>query len=208
MRVAVIDSGVNPRHPHISGVAGGVSINAQGALTEGDYLDRLGHGTAVMAAIQEKAPRAECFAVRIFHDALRTSSVSLHRALEWALDERMDVINLSLGTRNPAHAELFRPLVERAADAGVAVVSAHDCYPGCLPGAFAVDLDPQCARDRYSLRGETFVAAGYPRDAPGIPRERNLQGISFAVANMSGFAARLLETMPGRELRKALKAQV
>lgn len=188
----MIDSGVNPRHPHIVSVAGGVSIAADGALEENSYLDRLGHGTAVMAAIQEKAPDAEYYAVRIFHEALRTSSVSLLRAMEWAVDEDMDVINLSLGTANPAHAELFRPVTERAAERGCRLVSAFNCYPGLLPGVIGVDLDPECDRETFYLRGETYVTAGYPRSAPGIPRERNLQGISFAVANVSGFLAREL----------------
>ena len=46
----------------------------------------------------------------------------------------------------------------------------------------------------------SFLASGYPRPAPGIPKERNLQGISFAVANMSGFAARALESLEERSL--------
>ena len=173
-------------------IAGGVSVAADGTVEENSYLDRLGHGTAVMAAIQEKAPEAEYYAVRIFHEALRTSSVSLLRAMEWAVDAGMDVINLSLGTNNPAHAELFRPVTERAVERGCRLVSAFNCYPGLLPGVIGVDLDPECDHETYDLRGETYVAAGYPRDAPGIPRERNLQGISFAVANVSGFLAREL----------------
>jgi subtilisin family serine protease len=190
IRVAVVDSGVNPRHPHIAGIAGGVSIAADGALEEGSFLDRLGHGTAVMAAIQEKAPGAEYYAVRIFHEALRTSSLSLLRAMEWAVNHNMDVINLSLGTTNPSHAELFCPVVDRAVAKGLKLVSAVNCYPGLLPGVIAVDLDPDCDRETFYRRGDIYVAAGYPRSAPGIPRERNLQGISFAVANVSGFLAR------------------
>ncbi len=189
MRVAVIDSGVNPRHPHIVSVAGGVSIAPDGAQVPGSFLDRLGHGTAVMAAIQEKAPDAEYFAIQIFHDALRTSSRSLLAAMEWALDHEMDVINLSLGTRNPAHAALFKPAVDRAAAAGAALVSAYDCYPGCMKGVLSVNLDEDCDRDSWYIEDGVYFAAGYPRSAPGIPRERNLQGISFAVANISGFFA-------------------
>lgn len=189
MRVAVIDSGVNPRHPHIVSLAGGVSIAADGTVVAGSFLDRLGHGTAVMAAIQEKAPDAEYFAIQIFHDALRTSSRSLAAAMEWALEGEMDVINLSLGTRNPAHAALFRPVVDRAVAAGVAMVSAYDCYPGCMSGVMGVNLDADCERDAWYLKDGVYYAAGYPRSAPGVPRERNLQGISFAVANISGFVA-------------------
>lgn len=38
VRVAVIDSGVSPRHPHIGGVAGGASVGAGGGIEEGDCL--------------------------------------------------------------------------------------------------------------------------------------------------------------------------
>src|SRR5258707_12653633 len=71
VRVAVIDSGVNDNHPHISSVAGGVAIGLDPTADSSSYLDVLGHGTAVMAAIQEKAPAAEYFAVKLFHDSLR-----------------------------------------------------------------------------------------------------------------------------------------
>ena len=56
--VAVIDSGVHADHPHVSGVVGGIAMEEDGER-HGDYVDRLGHGTAVTAAIREKAPEAD-----------------------------------------------------------------------------------------------------------------------------------------------------
>ncbi|NIR78361.1 MAG: hypothetical protein GWO00_08270, partial [Gemmatimonadetes bacterium] len=55
IRVAVVDSGVNVPHPHLPGVAGGVAFDVEGRES-GDWVDRLGHGTAAAAAIHEKAP--------------------------------------------------------------------------------------------------------------------------------------------------------
>jgi hypothetical protein len=83
VRVAVIDSGVNSAHPHIGGVAGGVTITQE--FEEKDYTDKIGHGTAVMAAIKEKAPDAEYFAVRFFYSSLRTTVDVLVRVIEWSL---------------------------------------------------------------------------------------------------------------------------
>ena len=83
--VAVIDSGVNPEHPHVSRVAGGVRIKLSCDVSE-DFVDRLGHGTAVFAAIQEKAPGADLFAVRVFEDRLRTSVRALVAAVDWAAE--------------------------------------------------------------------------------------------------------------------------
>jgi subtilisin family serine protease len=207
VRIAVIDSGVNDRHPHIGRIAGGVSITPDGEIEESAYLDMLGHGTAVMAAIQEKAPDAEYFAVKLFQSTLRTTADRVIHALEWAIEQRMDVVNLSLGTRNPAHAERFAATAEHAARQGVLLVSAREtegepCWPGCLPGVLGVSLDWNCNRNRYRFEetadGLRFHASGYPRSLPGMPRERNLHGISFAVANMSGFVLRACQDMPSR----------
>lgn len=200
VRVAVIDSGVNANHPHINSIAGGVAITAD--LEEPFYIDTLGHGTAVMAAIQEKAPDAEYLAVRVFHNALRTSIESLLHAIEWSIAQRVHVINLSLGTMNPAHAARFAPLIERAAEHGAILVSAREAnevpaLPGSLPGVIGVNLDWDCPRETYRLKhtGSSieWYTSGYPRDLPNVPRARNLNGISFAVANMTGFVIRAVD---------------
>jgi subtilisin family serine protease len=188
LRIAVIDSGVNPSHPHIARVDGG--------WPENDFLDRLGHGTAVMAAIQEKAPHAEYFAIRVFDRELRTNIDTLLAAIEWSIDHQMDIINLSLGTSNFAHAEKFAPFVEEAI-----FVSPAGAYPGDLPGVIRVAQDPALPRDQYRIDAETFYASSYPRSMPGVPPERNLNGVSFAVANMTGFIARACEELEDRSFK-------
>jgi subtilisin family serine protease len=199
VRIAVIDSGVHAGHPHVGGVAGGIGIRADGS-TEADYIDRLGHGTAVTAAIREKAPAAELFAVRIFEQRLSGNIDVLLRAIDWAADSGMQLVNLSLGTTNAAHESALRERVCRAVERGALIVAARDddgvsWLPGSLPGVIPVQLDWDCPRDEYrTLRidgVEVYRASGYPREIPGVPRERNLSGISFAVANVTGLLARL-----------------
>jgi len=177
-------------------------VRPGGEIEPDTFIDVLGHGTAVMAAIQEKAPEAHYFAVQVFHSSLRTTADSLMRAIEWAIEERMDVVNLSLGTRNPDHAPRFAALVSRATTTGVLLVAARDadsepCLPGSLPGVFGVGLDWEIPRNRYrceaTAAGVAFITSGYPRSLPGVSPQRNLHGISFAVANMSGFIARACE---------------
>src|SRR5260370_26007217 len=80
VRVGIIDSGVNPAHPHVGGVAGGVFIRPTGESE--DYLDHMGHGTAVTGAIREKAPDALLYAVKIFDRNLASSSDILLLALQ------------------------------------------------------------------------------------------------------------------------------
>ncbi len=218
VRVAIVDSGVHAGHPHVGGVAGGVYIATNGAA-EGDFTDRLGHGTAVAAVIREKAPDAEIWAVRVFGTRLSTTTSTLVRAIEWAAGRGVDLINLSLGIQKPEHWKAMEAAVGSAAERGSLVVSpaeyeGREWLPGCLPGAAGVELDWECAREGLRVRGVgggaagteglsasvlRFRASGYPRPIPGVGPEFNLRGVSFAAANVTGFLARGLEGGMGVE---------
>jgi len=206
--VAVIDSGVHAAHPHVGGVSGGIAIREDGTLVD-EYVDRLGHGTAVVAAIREKAPDAGIVAIKIFWQSLATNVAMLVRAIDEAAAQGAAVINLSLGTSDMRHRSALEAAVARARDCGAIVVAAHDdggvrWLPGCLDAVVAVRADWSCARDAYGVAavGDRAVvtASAYPRDIPGIPRERNVNGVSFAVANAAGFVARALEASPRANL--------
>jgi subtilisin family serine protease len=208
VRVAIIDSGVNPAHPHVNGVAGGVCVSADGLSP--NYLDYVGHGTAVAGAIRERAPEAQLYAVKVFDQSLRTNAETILRAIEWAIENEMDIVNLSLGTVNQARRLQFEQVVARAAERNVVVVAAREMkdqpsLPGCLPSVLGVSLDWDCPRETYRYVAEhsspTFFASGFPRSIPGVPPERNLSGISFAVANMSGFVALARQSIPGGSLQ-------
>ena len=198
VRIAVIDSGVHATHRHVNGVAGGVAILPDGR-EYADYTDRLGHGTAVTAVIREKVPQAEVYAVKIFHDSLAARIGPLVGAIEWSLREKMDMINLSLGTSNPEHEELLQSWLSKAVEQGCRIVAAGEddgvrWLPGAIPGAIAVELDWNCPRGEYRTRTNAqgrriYRASGYPRPIPGVPAERNLKGLSFAVANVTGLLA-------------------
>ena len=204
MRVAVIDSGVHPSNPHIGGrPLSGVRIGSDGEIDD-DVVDRIGHGTAVAAAILEKAPGIELVAVRVFDRTLTTTGEVLARAITWAAEHGARVINLSLGTSNPTRAARLGVAVGDAVAAGAIVVSARELdgvpwLPGSLPNVAGVTLDASCDRNDIVVTIDPVTStlglatSGYPRPIPGVPVERNLSGISFAVANVTGFLARLLE---------------
>jgi subtilisin family serine protease len=182
VRIAILDSGVHAGHPHVGEVAGG--FDATGL--SGDFLDRIGHGTAVAGAIRSHAPEAEIYAVKIFERSLRTNMEILLRGIEWALGQGVDYLNLSLGTSNEEHASSFGPWIER----GAVWVSAADAYPGKLAGVVGVAINAALERDQVQvLESGVYVASPHPREIPGVPKERNLSGISFAVANVTGLLA-------------------
>jgi hypothetical protein len=145
----------------------------------------------------------------------------LVRAIAWAAGHGAHLINLSLGTANAAHAERLVAAIQQATSRGSLVVSAResngvDWLPGSLAGVVGVIADWTCERDEIDViapsAGEglpVIHASAYPRSIPGVPRERNLSGVSFAVANVTGFLARALESAdvsPGDTIRRYLCA--
>jgi subtilisin family serine protease len=205
IRIVTIDSGVHAPHPHVGGVAGGVGVDAAGGVHD-DFVDRLGHGTAVAAAIREKAPEAELWVVKVFDRTLAATVEALVGAIAWAAARDAHLVNLSLGTSNAAHEPLLAQAVMQARASGSLIVAAGSqdavrWLPGALPGVVAVTLDWTLPRDACQVDvsgGDAPVigvrASGFPRPIPGVAPERNLKGLSFAVANATGLLALALQT--------------
>ena len=183
--VAIIDSGVNPRHPHVTGVVDGRCFVP--GEPPANYLDYLGHGTAVAGAICEKTPDVALYIAKIFHQQLVTSIDVLLEAMDWCFRQPVAFINLSLGTANQAHREAFAQRIAQAHVRGIRIVAAADALPGTLPGVISVSWDDAIPRDSYT---PAYAACGWPRPIPGRPPNENLHGISFAVANVTGCLAR------------------
>ncbi len=211
LRIAVIDTGINARHPHICAPTHAVMFDPQDPSRSFD--DVLGHGTAVTAAIQEKAPDADYYILKLFDNSLRATGRRLLRAIEWTIEHQMDIVNLSLGTPNFDHRSALEALVARGAAAGVVLVAARSSeqtpvLPGRLEGVIGVDVDWNLSRDQYRISKENgsliFYASGFPRPLPGIPVARNLSGISFAVANMTGFVARASKYLENRSIDRVV----
>jgi subtilisin family serine protease len=202
VRIAVIDSGIHAGHPHVGAVSSGIAIDAQGQEQVGTE-DRLGHGTAVAAAIREKAPDAALIPVKVFDTTLATTATALAAAIRWAAGGRTTLINLSLGTTTPHNADVLAEAVRDAAAGGAIVVAASpdngtEWFPGSLSGVVSVEADGTSARDTYEVRANgddrlVIRASGLPRPVPGVPSARNFRGTSFAVANTTGLIALAIE---------------
>lgn len=208
VRVILIDSGVHAAHPHVGGVSGGVGIDASGDLHD-DFVDRLGHGTAVAAVVREKAPATEILVAKVFDRELAATGPALVAACEWAMRQHADVVNLSLGTTNVQHEGALAAVVNRLHESGSVVIAAGvqdgvAWLPGRLPGVWSVTLDWALPREQCRVvvspaREVSFTASGFPRPISGVPPEKNLKGLSFAVANVSGLVANLFATAEGTD---------
>jgi hypothetical protein len=151
---------------HVNGVAGGISIGADGSLTEG-FVDRIGHGTAMTAAIKEKAPDAEIYSIRVFDTKPSTSVTTLVHALRWAADTGMRLVNLSPGTSKSAHRAALSAAIADVRRRGVIVVAARDDrgVPRVwISSRNSRNLAPaQSARRQFRCREYEWVRGSMPR---------------------------------------------
>jgi subtilisin family serine protease len=211
VRVAVIDSGVECSHealrlhpPRCWTLE--TTGPKQYRLVEDDGVDVFGHGTAVASIIGEFAPGAAIESVRVLGGDLRSSSDRAIAALQWAIDQRFDVINCSFGTPHMRYLEMYKRIVDQAFCDNVLVVSACNnvdartiALPGWFPTVIAADhgaLAPLTLQRRAGEMVE-FVARGRQVRVPwNRGGWREVTGSSFAAPHVSAIVARLREIRP------------
>ncbi len=132
--VAILDSGVDPTHPMVGQLARSVSVDRAGDDFEvnenaepGDFV---GHGTACAGIVRSIAPDVELVSVRVLGPNNRASGSAFARALEWVVEQRIDVVNLSLSSRSEELFGIFHELADLAYFGNCLLVSAASNTPG------------------------------------------------------------------------------
>ncbi len=213
--VAIIDSGIDPMDPRVSGhrISGwNIGLGATGhALLGADASDVNGHGTTMAAAVSAVAPAVEFIGIRIMDAHLRTSADLMAAGIETAFRNGARIISLSMGTPNMGKALLLRDTCALAAEAGAVVLAAahprgERAYPADIPETVGVASHPDCGADRFfhfdskhfgtsewgHLSGK-FLAQGY-EDASRVPQ--SYRGSAIATAHLAGVLSCIAEAMP------------
>jgi subtilisin family serine protease len=211
VRVAVVDSGIDVAHPDLQAkVTREASVHIAGrnvSVVQAPSPDLAGHGTACADVIGRLAPACELWNVRALGPDCKGSPAALLAAFRWCLDEGAEVINLSLGVRDPSLAEPLRELVDLAYRRSIMVVAAASNVPGSrsYPAAFAslvcVDAGYFASPEDFTFRvgGDAEIEApGVYVDAawPGGGRKL-VTGTSFATPHVAGHLARILSVNRG-----------
>jgi subtilisin family serine protease len=196
VRVAVVDSGIDAAHPAVGPLHGGVVLEPDGdaaagvRVVPGRHDDLYGHGTACAAIIRGLAPDCELYSVRVLGPTLTGRGKVFAAGLEWAIENGMDVVNLSLSTRSRANLETFYELVDRAAFHNVMLVCAVNnvpapSYPSQFAGVFSVAAYAGRDPEHFVVNPQPPVEFG----APGIDLKVAWATGGFIVATGNSFAA-------------------
>ncbi|AFK06865.1 subtilisin-like serine protease [Mesotoga prima MesG1.Ag.4.2] len=216
VKVAILDTGIDPSHPDLAGrVSEGVDFTGIGSS-----FDDNGHGTHVsgtVAAIYSNndgvygvAPDATLVPVKVLSASGSGTLESIIWGIQWAIDNDIDVINMSLGTSSDMQS--LEDACNAAFADGILIVAAagnsgnkpgnRDTveYPGGYASVIAVAAsDSNDARATFSSTGPDVELI-----APGVSILSTIpggdhayySGTSMASPHVAGVAALVLAAKP------------
>ncbi len=210
VRVAVVDSGVETRHPDLAG-----QIAFSENFVDDRPLQAEAHGTAVASIIAARAdngagivgvaPQARLLALRACWQAPRDqtlcTSLGLAKALHAAIQHGAHIINMSLGGPDD---RLLALLLDQAQARGATIVAAQSMRGGPFPashrGVLVVGSAPPGPEGTLFAPGRDVPSA-----APG-GGWTVVTGSSFAAAHASGLLALVRELDAKAQPLDVLKA--
>jgi subtilisin family serine protease len=209
--VAIIDSGVDPDHPAVGGrLVRSLRVDRDGDLAsvvdDPDATDVVGHGTACAGIIHAIAPGADLVSIRVLGSDNRGGGTFFAAALEWAIEQRFAVVNLSLSSRSEALAERFHELADDAYFANCLLVAAvNNVAVPSYPSLFAAVVSVAAHDVRDPAVWFYNPAPPVEFGAHGLDVEVawhggttiRATGNSFAAPHLAGWAALIRARHPG-----------
>jgi subtilisin family serine protease len=209
--VAIVDSGVERDHPAVRGrllesVAVEIVDGEAEVVDDPEANDLFGHGTACAGIIAGMAPEVELVSIRVLGPDLKGKGIAFAPALEWAIERRVQAVNLSLSSKSEALYGLFHEIADEAYFNNVVLVSAANNVPGpSYPSLFssvisvAAHAEPDPMRFFYNPSPPVEFGA-WGVDVPVAWQGGGstvATGNSFAAPHIAALVALLLSKHPG-----------
>ena len=211
VKIAVIDTGIDLNHPAFEGKLARASEWMD--FVDGDAypMDEAGgagygHGTGVAGVIVQVAPNVTILPIRVLGTDGSGDSTDVVAAVDWAIVQGADAINLSLGSN--VEVEAFLRMLEYAAEMGVPVITSagnsgdeNVTYPAAYSASSGKSGELSVGVGSVDGNDVKSVFSTYGKDlemmAPGedvytlVPDERvgYWSGTSFAAPMVAGVLA-------------------
>lgn len=204
--VAVIDSGItvdsNTKNVFNDRVLSGVNYSAtKSAETNGnEATDDNGHGTAISYIIaQSTSDNVKLLPIKVIDSAGKGTLLSLYQGIKYAIEQNVDVINISLSTAS-THSELIEEAIKEATDKGIIVVVAAGNYgsnvkyytPAKLDNVITVaSVNEQLQHSDFSNYGDAidYATIGENVYTESYNGADNRNGTSYSAAKFSAIVS-------------------
>jgi subtilisin len=209
VRVCVLDSGIELDHPLVGTVQRSVAVvkgvDDDVEVTDDEQGDLCGHGTACAGIIRAIAPDCELTSVRVLGAGYTGSAKVMLAGLAWAIDQRFDVVNMSLSTTKKQYVDRLHELADLAYfRRTMLVASAHNMPVESFPWRFASvisvgshELDDPVAFFANPSPPVEFFARGLDLDVAWLGGETlRATGNSFATPHIAAICALILSAHP------------
>lgn len=210
VKVAIIDSGVEGSHPVVGGrLVQSVAVEIvedEAQVVPDDGIDMYGHATACAGIVVGLAPEVEIYSVRVLGADLRGKGAAFLAGLEWAVEQGVQAMNLSLSSKSERLVPFFHEIVDQAYFKNVALICAVNNVPGLsFPSTFssvfsvAAHAIPDPETFFYNPAPPVEWGA-WGVDVPIGWKDGGTTvatGNSFAAPHMCGLVARILSKHPG-----------
>jgi subtilisin family serine protease len=133
--VAIIDSGVDGGHPAVGGklirsLRVDLTLEEPAVVEDEEARDVVGHGTACAGIIHGLAPEADIISIRVLNPDNKGKGLAFAHALDWVVENRIGIANMSLSSKSEALYATFHDLVDQAYFANSLLVCSASNYPG------------------------------------------------------------------------------
>lgn len=212
--IAIIDDGINTYKAGIEKLEKDLVILPDLRIVERNPEEYVlsTHGTVCAGIVKKYGPTCRFNSIRVLDQNRQTGTAQLVKALEWCMENDIDIANVSLGSVLHSDYHLLKPVVEKIAQSRLMVVAACSnenkyTYPASMEGILGVrnrsiskvpeDIRKnRVADDNISYTenpdkkdGIDFVVSGWMQLESGyIPEACN----SFAAAYMTSVVAGLM----------------
>ena len=191
IKVGVVDSGFSAHQQEWVADSAAFVMQDNGLWLADAEPDQLGHGSHIIDTIHQVAPDTCFYLAQVFQQRFTTSTGQVSAAIDWLVEQQVDVINMSLGLRQDR--ESLRDSIQAALNAGIVICASSPAkgdpvYPAAYSGVFRMTGDARCAAEEWSyLETEYADFGGYVKSADG-----QQAGASMGTARMSGHVCNLL----------------